>query len=97
MPERKPELQSETLEPAMAHIMGVIWARVRWEQEHGDKWAVESECLAMWWAAQAIRKLSSATGGSRGAVHFSIAASNNIRHTADLIEQVTGKRPTETP
>ncbi len=97
MTERKPEFRSETLEPIMAHVMGIMWARVRWEQEHGDEWAVESECAALWWAAQGIEKLAVATGGSRGATHFSLASSNNIRHCADLIESMTGQRPTEIP
>jgi hypothetical protein len=91
----KPKFRSENLEPIMAHVMGVMWARVCWEEQWGDSVTVARECEAMWYAAQAIEKLAVVTGCGRGAVHFSIASSNNIRHCADLIEKVTGYRPEE--
>lgn len=91
----KPTFISEELEPIAALIMGRMWARVVWEREHGTPDTVLRECDAMWYAARAIGKLSVATGGDQGAVHFSLASSNNIRRCAGLIEQVTGVRPTE--
>ena len=91
----KPAFASEELEPVMALIMGRFYARVQWEIEHGDQVRVANECDAMWYAAQAIEKIAVACGGYRGAVHFSVASSNNIRMCADVIESITGVRPNE--
>ena len=91
----KPVFISEELEPVAALIMGRMWARVVWEQEHGNEMTLANECDTIWYAAQAIEKLAVATGCGRGAVHFSLASSNNVRHCADLIEHVIGVRPGE--
>ena len=89
----KPIFMSEELEPFAALVMGRMFARVQWAQEHEDEWGVESECANMWWAAKGLERLAVAIGGSRGAVHFSLASSNNMSACADVIESITEVRP----
>lgn len=48
------------------------------------------ECINWWWGMDAINKLSIAT---KGAVHFSIASSNEMRHVANYIKKYLGVCP----
>ena len=92
----KPRFYSEELEPFAALVTGRFFARVMWEKEHGDTLSVQRECDTMWYAVQALDRLSIATDhGEDGAIHFALAAGNNVTACADIIESITGVRPEE--
>lgn len=88
----EPKFVSEELEPFAAMIMGRLLARVRWAQEYKDSIVTSNYCADLWYAAIALNKLSIVT---HGAIHFSLAAMNNLTRTANMIEGITGIRPTD--
>lgn len=93
MSEKKPQLFfSEEIEPFAARCIG-LWYKECEECSDSD---LEYYCHRFWWGVQALNKLSIVTGTSRdrdGAVHFSIAISNEMRRVAEYIEERTGIDP----
>lgn len=82
--------RSEDLEPVAAHCIGRWFADCEEAKATGDKTALLNACETMWYGMDALNKLSCCT---KGAVHFSLACSNEVGRVADYIEQVTGQRP----
>ena len=59
-------------------------------REHLDCEQFFSQCSHMWWGLQALNKLSIVT---RGAIHFGIACSNEMRKVSKYIEEHLGFCP----
>ena len=100
---------SEIIEPAMGHIIGVHYKRVKeiltasdeelfapYDHEpYADyrKGLILKACSDWWWTMETMRKLSIQTPG---AVHFSLAIGNEYILVAKYIKSLTGIDPMNT-
>ena len=93
-----PVHNSEALEPAAAHFIGVQVARCEalyniWKESDDDyfKWLkFESAIVSLWYGVEALTKLMIA---STGATHFSVAIGNESRRINKYIKERTGYSP----
>lgn len=89
-------LASEEIEPTMARIIGVLFARC---EDAKRTFRVDDAACRMWWAVRAMSKLSIALqdGNSPDCVHFSIAQTNERRRVRNYLLDLTGKDPENEP
>lgn len=83
-------VNSEVVEPAMAHIIGCLFMQV---EEETDEDAILTACGNLWYAAKSIDRLGSACNKKTGAVHFSIASGAEKNRIATYIEKKVGFNP----
>lgn len=96
-------IMSEDIEPAMAHIIGRLYAQVKEAQtrEPEEPWqeglradAVEDACLNLWLATKAINRLSTTCSQKRpGAIHFSLVSGNIMSLIDTYIKEILGFSP----
>ena len=87
---------SECIEPAMAHIIGRLYKQVEeaTKTKENKTAQIERACLNLWLAAQSMNHLSITCNMSDpGAVHFSIAAGNEIAKISKYIKTLLGFSP----
>ena len=95
--ETKYPVVSECVEPAVAHIIGRLFMQVE-ECVKSDDYLKEDmtldACRNLWLAINSINHLSIVCNmKSPGAVHFSIAAGNEMRRVGDYIKTILGFHP----
>jgi hypothetical protein len=95
LPWEKPyPIISETLEPTAAFLIGRMFARFQEAKKTGDRHHIESALMRMWWVVKGLNEIAI---GVSTATHFTIAASNDMRRVAVLIDEELDVDPFNDP
>ncbi len=82
---------SEAIEPAMAHIIGHLYAQfveIR-NKENKNRYDVQDALVRLWQASLNINRLSILTDTP----HFSVSAGNELGRVARLVQEEIGYNP----
>jgi len=92
-----PEHNSEPLEVAATHFIGVQWKRCELTKktftetdDYMDQLKWDTEIEKLWYGMNALQKLMV---GTTGRMHFCIALGNEMQKIANYIEMTTGYNP----
>lgn len=95
--ETKFPVVSEMVEPAVAHIIGRLYMQIEECQKSDDylkDHMVYDACKNLWTAMNSINHLSIICNmKTPGAVHFSIAAGNEMRRVGEYLKDIIGFHP----
>jgi len=87
-------MSSEKIEPAFCHIIGMHYKRAQDAKDANDEIELEAACLSWWLSMQAINWITICIRNDGvDYIHASIAASNEMRNAANMIEHLMGYNP----